>query len=137
MGKAIVCSFFLWGGGGCNLQACDCVAVWIGGCIIGDGLDDSRRDHVYGEEGFAEARVLHVDRIHVTYCFDEGWDVDLVKAQAEDAVQAPFDASDGIDAKSGRGLDIFPGDHGDVFGERPKKVTTSTRVFRLQEMVGR
>lgn len=88
--------------------------------MVGHGLDDSRRDHVYGEERSAESRVLRVDRVHVAYCLDEGRDVNLVKVQAPDAVEVSFDARDGIDAKSGRGLDVFPGNHGDILLKGPK-----------------
>ena len=108
------------GEGPCDLQACDGVAVWIGGCVVGDGLDDSSRDHIYCEERFAEARILRVNGVHVVYCIYEGWDVDLVEIQAPDAVGFSFDAGNGVDTESGRGLDVFPGDHGDVLVEGPE-----------------
>lgn len=116
------------GRGGCrekrgrafDLQACDGVSVWISGCVVGDGLDDSRRVHVYCEERFAEPGVLRVNGVHVIYCVDEGWDVDLVEIQAPDAVEVSFDAGEGVDAEFGRGLDIFPGYHGDILVKGPE-----------------
>lgn len=68
----------------------------------------------------AEARVLRVDGVHVVYCVDEGRDVDLVKIQAPDTVEVSFDASESVDPEFGRGLDVFPGDHGDVLVEGPE-----------------
>ncbi len=108
------------GDGAFDLQSCDGVPIWIGGCVIRNGLDDSRRVHVYCEKRLAEAGVLHVDGLHVVYCIDEGWDVDLVKVQAPDAVEVSFDAGEGVDAEFGRGLDVFPGDHGNVLVEGPE-----------------
>lgn len=120
-GKTTVISTFSVGWGAfCDLQACNGVAVWIGGRVVGDGLDDSRCDYVYGEERSAERRIKRVDVVHVADCIDEGWDVDLVKIEAPDAVEVSFDARDGIDAESGRGLDILPGNHGDVLLKGPK-----------------
>ena len=84
-----------------DLHASDSVAVWIGGCVVWDGFDDSRRDHVYREEPFAEGRVLRVDGVHVVYSIDESWDVDLIDVQAEDAMEVSFDAGDGVDAEPG------------------------------------
>ena len=89
------------GVGAYDLHASDGVAVWIGGCVVWDGLDDSRRDHVYCEEPFAEGRVLRVEGVHVVYSIDKGWDVDLVDIQAEDAMEVSFDAGDGVDAEPG------------------------------------
>lgn len=142
-------------------QACDSVAVWIGGCVVGDRLDDPRRVHVDCEECFAEIGVLRVDGVHVADCVDEGWYVDLVEIQAPDAVEVSFDAGEGVDAEFGRGLDVFPRDHGDVLVEWPEfyyslyerhalfqwasvdKVgekicleVMSTGAFRLYEVVG-
>lgn len=100
--------------GRCNLQTCNSIAVWIGSCIVRDGLSDSRRVHIYCEERLAEAGVLCVDGVHVIYCIDKGWDVDLIEIQTPDAVKVSFDAGEGVGAELGRGLDIFPGDHGDI-----------------------
>ena len=84
-----------------DLHTCDGVAVWIGGCTVWDGLDDSRRDHVYCEDRFAEGRVLRVDGFHVVYSVDKGWHVDLIEIQAEDAMEVSLDASDRVDAEPG------------------------------------
>lgn len=44
----------------------------------------------------------------------------MVEVQAPDAVETSFGAFNGVDAESGRGLDVFPGDHGDVLLKRPE-----------------
>lgn len=125
-GKARVSFFFFEGGlgiggwGALHSQACDGVAVWIGGCVVRDRLDDSRGVHVYCEERSTKGGVLRVDGVHVVDCADEGGDVDLVEIQAPDAVQVALYAGEGVDAESGRGLNVFPGDHGDVLFKRPE-----------------
>lgn len=101
-------------------QACDGVAVWIGGCVVRDRLDDPRGVHVYCEERSTKGGVLRVDGVHVVDCADEGGDVDLVEVQAPDAVQVALYAGEGVDAESRRGLNVFPGDHGDVLFKRPE-----------------
>lgn len=63
---------------------------------------------------------MRVDVVHVIHCVDEGWDVDLVEVQAPDAVEVSFDAGEGVDAEFGRGLDVLPGDLGDILIEGPK-----------------
>ncbi len=97
-----------------NLQACDCVAKWICGRVVRDGLHDSRRDHVHCQERFTETRILRVDVVHVAYCTYEGRDIDLVQIQSKKAVMISFDADDSVDAESGGCLDVFPGDYGDI-----------------------
>lgn len=72
------------------------------------------------KEGLSELGVLVIDTIHVVHCLDEGGHVDLIQVQTPGAVVVSLDASDGIDAEFGLGLDIFPGDHGDVLIEGPK-----------------
>ena len=57
--------------------------------------------------------MLRVDGVHVVGCGDEGGHVDLIEVQAPNAMELAFDAGDGIDAESGRSLDVFPGNHGD------------------------
>lgn len=111
-------SSFEPGCGTCDLHACDGVAEWIGGCAVRDGLDNSRRDHIHCEECSTEGRVLLVDSVHILYGVDKGRDVDLIEIQAEDAVKISFDAGSGVAAESGRCLDVFPGDHGDILVER-------------------
>lgn len=44
----------------------------------------------------------------------------MVKIQAPDTVEVSFDASESVDPEFGRGLDVFPGDHGDVLVEGPE-----------------
>lgn len=79
-----------------------------------DGLNDLRHIHVYCEEQLAEAQVLRVDGVHVVHSVDEGWDVNLVEIEAPDTVKISFDADERVDAEIGRGLDVFPGHHGDI-----------------------
>ena len=69
----------MWGGKKINLQTCHGVPVWIGGCVVRDGLDDSSRVHVYRKKGLSELGVLVIDTIHVVHCADEGGDVDLIQ----------------------------------------------------------
>ena len=67
-----------------------------------------------------EARILREDGVHVIYCVDKGWDVNLVKIQPKHVMKASFDAGDSVDTESGRSLDVFPGDHSNVLGEGPE-----------------
>lgn len=78
------------------------------------------RVHVYCEERFAEAGVLRVGGVHVVYCVDESWDVDLVEVQAPGAVEVSFDTGKRVRAESGRSLDVFPGDHADILNKGPE-----------------
>ena len=79
-------------GGFCDLQARDSVAVRIGCGIVGNGLDHARCVHVDGEEGFAEARVVGIDAVHVVDGVHERRYVDLVEVEPPDAVVVTFDA---------------------------------------------
>ena len=102
-------------GKGCmHLQPCDGVSVRVGGGVVRDGLDDPGRVHVYCEECLTEGGVLGVDGVHVAHCADERRDVDSVEVEAPDAVEVAFDAGESVDAEFGRGLNVFPWDHGDV-----------------------
>ena len=62
----------------------------INGQIMRDRLDHSARVQVYHQKWFREVRVLGVDAVHVLYCTDKAWDVDLVEIQAPDVMKAPL-----------------------------------------------
>ena len=103
-----------------NIQACDSTSVRICGSIVRDRLNDSRRVHVNCEECEAEVSVLRINRVHVIDCGDKRRHVDPIEIQAPNAMEAAFDACNRVDAKFGRGLDVPPGNHGNVLVEGPK-----------------
>ena len=97
-----------------DLQAGDGAPVWIGRCVVRDRLDLSARVQVYRQKCYPEVGILGVDAVHVRYCADEGWDVDLIEIQAPDVVQASFRTGEAASIESGRRFKVFPRNHGDV-----------------------
>ena len=100
-----------------NIQACDSTSVRVSGSIVRDGLSDSRRVHVNCKKREAKVSILRIDNVHVVNCGNESGHVDLIEIQAPNAMELAFDAGDGVDAKFGRGLDVFPRNHGNVLVE--------------------
>jgi len=100
--------------GACDLQSCHGIPVWVGGCVVGNGLSDSRSVHVYREERRAEAGILCVHVVHQIHRANKGWHIDLIKIQAPNAVVVSLDTGKGVNAKFRLSLDVFPGYHRDV-----------------------
>lgn len=80
-------------------------------------LRDSCSIHIDRQKRLAKSRVGGIDGVHVGDGGLEGRDVNLIKVEAPDGVVAALDAGEAVDAEIRGGLDVFPGDRGDVLHE--------------------